>query len=311
MSETTHQSPEAATKKGNKYYGPFFWISVVSFIVPVIVAAKAFEQLVPATNVPTPTPDAKSGVDHEIWDYLMHTYVANGQVDYKGIGRDGLFEEYLSQLASAKLDDLNDDEKLALLINAYNAFVIDGVVSHHITDSVIDYKIEGVGFFDLKEHILANKTYSCNNIEHDWIRKEFNEPRIHVALVCAARSCPSIRGEAFVPERLEAQLADQADLFVTSPKHVRYDAKENTLHLSAILKWYGDDWNKSYPEGGYLAWLLEINENEKLEEGLRKALNDEAKISFNTYDWTLNTQASVSSSGGSKAEFGSGSIPNE
>ena len=160
---------------GTKYYGGFFWVAAVSFIVPLFVGWQAFQNLQP-THKPTPTPD-KSGVDHNVWDYLLKSYVADGLVDYDGMKKDYLFYEYLRELGTCDPQLLDtEDERLALACNAYNAFVVNGVISHKIYDSV-----DGRGFFDLKEHVFAGQTISLNDLEQEMIRPTFKEPRIHVA----------------------------------------------------------------------------------------------------------------------------------
>lgn len=292
------------------YYGAFFWLATVSFIVPVFVAVRAFQE-VPVTSKPESDPDA-SGVDHNLWDYLLKTYVAHGLVDYDGMSRDYLFRTYLRQLAECNVSKLpTTGDRLALLINAYNAFVINGVITHDISDSVIDYKHEGTEFFDLHEHIFAGRTMSLNHMEHDIIRKAFAEPRIHVALVCAAKSCPAIRSEAFVGARLSSQLADQARLFANAQKYVTFDAASNQLMLNPILKWYGEDWKN---DGGYLAWLEERVTDPALKQAITATRAGTSSLGWMEYDWALNAQstshASTSAASG-HAEFGSGSVPNE
>ncbi|MEM7312648.1 MAG: hypothetical protein AAF497_05800, partial [Planctomycetota bacterium] len=81
-------------KNESTYYGGFFWIALTSFIVPLFVAYAAFSKLTPTTK-PTPNPDA-SGVDNNLWDYLLKTYVENGLIDYDGLSKDYLFTTYLS-----------------------------------------------------------------------------------------------------------------------------------------------------------------------------------------------------------------------
>lgn len=298
------------TDKQKSYYGPFFWVAAVSFIVPLFVALRAFDGPGPATK-PEPAPDA-SGVDHGLWDYLLKAYVEKGLVDYDAMGRDYLFRTYLKQLGGAEPDKLeSDDARLALLCNAYNAFVINGVITHKIRDSVNDYIQDDTGFFDIKEHIFANQTLSLNDIEHTLIREKFDEPRIHVALVCAAVSCPSLRPEAFEGARLDAQLADQSRQFANNPNHVAFDAGEKVVRLSRILSWYGEDWDN---HGGYLNWLAERVEAPAVVEALKKADAGEVDVAFNEYDWVLNTQNELKPGGSadpSSGAFGSGSIPNE
>ena len=195
--------------QGEKYYGGFFWLAAISFIVPFFVGINAFKAASPTTK-PKPSPDV-SGVDNALWDYLLKTYVADGLIDYDGMKRDHLFREYVRELGSAKPELLStDSERLALMCNAYNAFVVNGVITHKIRKSVMDYNKNDVGFFDVKEHIFAGDTLSLNELEHQMIRPTFKEPRIHVALVCAAQSCPAIRAEAYVGARLDQQLDDQS-----------------------------------------------------------------------------------------------------
>jgi hypothetical protein len=298
------------SKKEPSYYGAFFWVAAISFVVPLFVAARGFYE-VPVASKPTPRPDA-SGVDHALWDYLLKTYTDHGQVDYDGLSRDYLFPTYLRQLAAADPTRLSTAaDNLALLCNAYNAMVIDGVITHKIDDSVMNYQLEGQEFFDIPEHIFAGRTVSLNHLEHEEIRKRFREPRIHVALVCAARSCPPLRAEAYVGRRLASQLEDQSRLFANRQQFVHLDVDSDSLQLSLLLQWYGDDWQDL---GGYLPWLAGLVNDKSLKDALQRATRDEIKISWFDYDWTLNAQENSATgaavhkkSGG----FGSGSVPNE
>ena len=310
---------------GKQYYGGFFWVALVSFTVPFFVGWKAFQNIQP-TQKPTPQVDA-SGVDHAVWDYLLKTYVSNGLVDYEGMKKDYLFKEYLREIGSCKPDQLaTSEEKLALHCNAYNALVINGVISHKIYDSVNSFQIDGTGFFDLKEHIFAGQTVSLNDVEHKMVRPVFREPRIHVALVCAARSCPAIRPEAYVGSRVLEQLEDQSRLFANNRKYVDYDQSKNVLKLNPILKWYGQDWDERFPAGGKLEWLFglidtDIKNNEKLlnaQMNLRQKIQDASdkkiEVIYLKYDWTVNSLAEPGkgpTKSKSTAKSGSGGGPDE
>lgn len=336
--------------QSQSYYGGFFWLAATSFLVPLFVAYAAFDKVRPSSK-PTPSPDV-SGVDQNLWDYLLRTYVENGLVDYEGLSKDYLFTEYLKQLAGCKPQELDTDEaKLALHCNAYNALVINGVINHKIhrnernvlnytpkdvADRVreLDLKIEALKrrpesdpaeiaalmkkadklradsqFFRLKEHVFANETISLDQLEQEMIRPVFNEPRIHVALVCAAKSCPAIRGEAYVAERIEQQLQDQAKQFANNPTYVDFDAASGKINLSPILSWYSVDWKD---EGGYLSWLQGLVTDATLRTKLSEAESGAVEVKFNTYDWALNSQAggSIGAAAGGGG-FGSGSVPNE
>jgi Protein of unknown function, DUF547 len=293
------------------YYGPFFWVAIVSFIVPLAVAAKAIST-VPLTTRPAPHPDA-SGVDHALWDYLLKTHVESGLVDYDGLARDHLFRVYLRQLSEAEPENLTTSaDELALLCNAYNAYVMNGVITHKIRDTVMTYRHTGKEFFDVEEHIFCGQTRSLNQIEHELIRKRYKEPRIHVALVCAAKSCPSIRAEAFIGKRLSVQLEDQSVQFANNLKYVEFDAADSTLRLSPLLDWYGADWEHL---GGYLPWLAERVKDPTLKEAVERAASKELQVAFFDYDWTLNSQTPSNTTAvgapKKKLEFGSGSVPNQ
>ena len=298
--------------KKTDYFGGFFWIALISFTVPFFVGWKAFDKL-QHTEKPKPQLDA-SGVDHKVWDYLLKTYVSEGLVDYDGMKKDYLFLEYVREVGQCNPDALETkDEKLALACNAYNALVIQGVINHNIRDSVMNYELDGKKFFDVQEHLFAGKTVSLNDIEHKMIRPVFKEPRVHVALVCGARSCPAIRPQAYVGDQLQDQLEDQSSLFANNTKYVMFDPKAEELKLSSILKWYGDDFNERYPLGGYLEWIRELVKDETLKEAVQADIDGTIKKTFLKYDWSLNSQADPGKSGGGAAKsgggFGSGSSP--
>ena len=146
------------------------------------------------------------------------------------------------------------------------------------------------------------------------IRPTFKEPRIHVALVCAARSCPAIRAEAYTGDRVIEQLQDQSKQFANNETYVRFDEGKNELEVSPILNWYGDDWNERYPDGGWQRWLTQLVDSAELKTNIEKAIRGEGVgISFATYDWALNSQSKPGESvgGGNAGGFGSGSIPEE
>ncbi len=294
--------------KKKQYSGPLLWLALASFLMPVAVAVWAFRGLPQPYTYPEIKLDA-SGVDQQLWDHLLRTYVADGLIDYDGLKRNYLFKTYLAQLASAQPDKLPDNQhRLAFLCNAYNAFVINGVLIHKIDSGVLDYKnAQGQGFFDVSEHILAGETIDLNTMEHKKIRPVFQEPRIHMALVCAAKSCPTIRPEAFVGDRLESQLEDQACAFANNQAYVSYNATEKKVALSPILKWYGEDFGGT---NGVLDFLLSRVKSPKTTAGLQAAREGQQEIVYNKYDWSLNTQG-IAAASKANTSFGSGSIPNE
>ncbi len=291
-----------------EYSGPLLWLALASFLMPVAVAVWAFRSLPQPYTYAEIEPDV-SGVDQQLWDHLLRTYVADGLIDYDGLKRNYHFKTYLSQLASAQPEKLPDHaHRLAYLCNAYNAFVIHGVLIHKIDSSVMDYKnARGEDFFAVSEYLLAGETISLNHLEHEVIRANYKEPRVHMALVCAAKSCPTIRPEAFVGKRLDKQLEDQARIFANKQEYVHFDPEKQQLQLSPLLKWYGEDFGG---QSGVLDFLLSRVESAGTASGLNAARESRAKVVYNKYDWSLNTQGKTNAI---KADtsFGSGSIPNE
>ena len=121
-----------------------------------------------------------------------------------------------------------------------------------------------------------------DGIEHGIIRKDFNEPRIHFAVVCASIGCPQLRGEAFVSAKLEKQLEEQAVSFLSDSSRNRYNSIENKLELSKIFDWYGDDFKKKF--GSVQAFISpRISKDVSVQKKIM-----EATTSFLEYNWNLN-----------------------
>ncbi len=145
---------------------------------------------------------------------------------------------------------------------------------------------------------------TLEEIEHETLRKKFNEPRIHMAINCASISCPDLRNEAYTPEKLEEQLADASTNFVNNPdKGVYVNEQSGKVKLSKIFKWFGDDFinnygskklfnNYSLKENAVLNFTSEYIESEEVKEYL---MNNKLKIGYLGYDWHLNEQTDTMS----------------
>lgn len=225
---------------------------------------------------------------HNHWTDVLHRFVADGRVDYAGLKADraGL-DKYLSEVAVVSLREFqswNTNQQLAFLINLYNAETLQLIIDHYPVDSIKDIGGFLTKPWDLECVNLFGKTVTLNAIEHGMIRKNYKEPRIHFALVCAARGCPPLRSEAYVAERLDEQLDDQTQTFLSTPTKNRIDPDSNTLYLSPIFKWYGDDFQKYARGVQYFVSHYYPKANER-------ALRDGAyEIRYTDYDWSLNDQ---------------------
>jgi len=222
--------------------------------------------------------------DHDVFDGLLHRHVDEaGFVDYAGLAKEsGKLDAYIGTLAEAKMDDLGRDERLALLINAYNAFTLRLILDHLPIASIKD--IPGGERWDAVRFNLAGTTYSLNQLEHEQIRPNFKEPRVHFALVCAAVGCPPLRNEAYAADRLEEQLQAQALYVHSHPRWFTYTPGSDIVHLTALYDWYGGDFKQV--AGSVLKHAA------KYAPALAKdlAAGHEPRVEFLDYDWALNSQ---------------------
>lgn len=225
-------------------------------------------------------PDAP--FSHALLDQVYKEHVAYGKVHYTNLkANPEKLEDYLDVLALANLDEMSFAEQLAFWINAYNALVIKGVIDHYPTKSVRSVKLFG-GFFSRLKFNVAGEMYTLNQIEHDIIRTEFVDARVHFALVCASKSCPPLAGTVFLAETIEDQLDDVTLKFVTDPEKVRIDRDEKIIYLSKIFKWYETDFTEGYD--GVADFLADYLSPENAEFVLR----DEVSFQYLDYDWSLN-----------------------
>lgn len=230
----------------------------------------------------TPTSNA-APVDHSAWDKLLKKHVNDkGFVNYTAFKKDyDELKKYLNMLSeSAPNDKWSKDEQLAYWINAYNAFTIQLILDNYpgitsIKDIGSKIKIPFVNTpWDVKFITIGGKKMDLNNIEHGIIRKKFDEPRIHFALVCAAKSCPPLRNEAFVADRLDKQLDEQGRDFINDK--TKNNVSKDKADLSKILSWYGGDFTKKMPIADWINKYSTVK------------LDKNASITHMEYDWALN-----------------------
>jgi uncharacterized membrane protein YdjX (TVP38/TMEM64 family) len=222
--------------------------------------------------------------DHGPYDELLRKHVAEGGwVDYAGLKKDAeTLDKYIKSIGAAPFDRLGRDDKLALLINAYNAFTLRLILDHYPVKSIKDIPADK-RWKDRRWQVGA-QTWSLDEIEHEQIRPKFREPRVHFALVCAAIGCPPLRVEAYTGARLEEQLADQARYVHAHKRWFRFDEQRGVVHLTPLYDWFGDDFKQ------VASSVLEFAAT--YSAPLKKALvaGREIHVEWLDYDWTLNNQ---------------------
>lgn len=224
---------------------------------------------------------AQEHLKHESWTKLLKKYVSDeGNVNYAGIKKEeAKLDAYLKVLSeNHPSDDWKKDDRLAFWINAYNAFTVKLIVKNYPVKSIKDlggsiYKVNTS--WDIKFIEIGEETYDLNNIEHDIIRKDFEEPRIHFAVNCASVSCPRLRNEAYVGSKLDKQLDDQSKTFINDKS--KNDIQAKTAKLSKIFRWFKGDFEK-----GKQTVEEFINKYSKVK------ITKKTEIDFNDYLWDLN-----------------------
>jgi hypothetical protein len=255
---------------------------------------------------------AAQGFDHEhkTLDALLkrHVVLIDGgkasRVRYDGFAEDRVaLRSYLASLSGASAQQFaswTKAERMAFLINAYNAFMIEKILSRYPDiSSVWDFgKIFGNPFKD-EFFMLFGKPYSLNRIEHDTLRKPgaYDEPRLHFAVNCASIGCPMLREEAYVAARLDAQLEAQTRRFLSDRSRNRFDPVSGRLEVSQIFDWYEVDWTSGYR--GLDGAAVPLRSREQFFAGYADVLTDSAQdrnlirarkapLVILDYDWGLN-----------------------
>lgn len=215
--------------------------------------------------------------DHAAFDALLRAHVKNGTVDYPGFQDSAAFRKYVEDLVKpAKL--AGREETLAYYINAYNALAIQGILDGLSPSSLLGR----ARYFKLKEWPLNGQSITLYDLEHKVIRP-LGEPRIHFAIICASKSCPFLRPEAYTPARLDAQLEDQARQFVNDSFRNRFEPGTRTAHLSEIFKWFDEDFRG--PAGSPQKYIARYAADPAAAKLLAA---DGFKVEWIDYDWSLN-----------------------
>lgn len=205
-------------------------------------------------------------------DSFFNTYVKEGRVAYSEIKNDpSALNELVDMARGISVDKGNVKEYQAFWINGYNLLVIKGIVENYPLKSPLDVG----GFFDESKHEIGGTSITLNDIENKLLRKNFpKEARFHFVLVCGGLGCPPIINSAYMPSTLDAQLEKQTKLALNDPNFIKVD--KNKVKISQIFEWYKGD----FEHDGNVVDFINSYKSEKLPE--------KAKVSYYSYDWTLN-----------------------
>jgi hypothetical protein len=203
--------------------------------------------------------------------FLTKNVSSDGAVNYKAIKANKVeFDKLVNEISNIKLDNnASKNDQLAYWINIYNIFTIKLLADNFPLKSI--QNLDGGKPWDVKRITINGTIYSLNQIENDIIRAKFKDPRIHFAVNCGARSCPSLLNAAYIGSSLENQLNQVTKKFVNNPKYQMLTGTK--IKISKIFDWYSTDF------GNVLNFISKFSTSK---------VNKDAIISFNDYDWSLN-----------------------
>jgi len=246
------------------------------------------------------TVEAAFDHSHAQWEALTKKHVVwlprghASQVDYGGFKADRKelksYLDGLSAVTPSEYDGWKKPEKLAFLINAYNAYTVELILTEY--PNIRSIKELGsliTSPWKKRFFSLLGKPRSLDDVEHGMIRAPgaFDEPRIHMAANCASIGCPALRSEAFVAARLDAQLEDSVVRFLSDRSRNRFKPQNGRLEVSKIFDWYGKDF--AAKSGSVEAWLAQYADKFADEPRDQQTIRDKkAKLEFLDYDWALN-----------------------
>jgi len=279
------------------------------FLLLALLALSACNEQPTVSAVDSIPTNLKATAEDAYRALLSERVNATGLVDYRGLraNRQDL-DRYVLSIAGLDpnaYEAWDDAKKIAFWINAYNALTLKAIVDNYPIKkggliSSLRFPESSIrqipGVWDEIRHPIMGEPMTLDQIEHEVLRKQFDEPRIHMVLVCAAMGCPPLRNEPYTGDRLDAQLTDQARRLFSDSRKFRIDRKSETVYLSSIFKWFGADFARKYS----------TDEFQQASAGLRPVLNFAARhvtpadaeylktqrytVAYLDYDWSLNEE---------------------
>ncbi len=224
-------------------------------------------------------------IDHSRWNALLQQFVVEGDdgvnyVRYEQLLAEGSEEltAYLTEMQAIAIEEYSRDEQFAFWANLYNAATLDVIIKNYPVDSIRDIGLLGLGPWDDDVVTVSGRTLTLNNIEHDIMRPDWQDVRVHYAVNCASIGCPNLGREAFTGSRLEEQLEAAAAAYINHPRG--FGGEPGRVIASNIYDWYEVDWGSEQDV---------LDHAREYAVGPTAALLEGATgIESYDYDWSLN-----------------------
>jgi Protein of unknown function, DUF547 len=241
------------------------------------------------------------GFDHSYaaWDSLVKKHVKwlpdnkQSRVDYAGFSKDRAelkkVLDALSAVPKADFDGWPKEQRMAFLINAYNAFTVEVILTKYPDiKSIKELGSFNRGPWKNEFFTLLGEKHHLDWIEHDQLRPKYADPRVHAAVNCASIGCPALRNEAFTAPKLDAQLEDGMMRFLGD--RTRNRVADGKLQVNSIFKWFKEDFEKglkgfSAVEDVFAKYATQLSDKPDEQAAIKaKSL----PVSHLDYDWSLN-----------------------
>ena len=239
----------------------------------------------------------KNGFSYIEYDRLTCAYVDDkGRVDYPGLKKElPALKSFIDQMAAASPENKpewfpTDDDRKRYYLTAYNALVLFFAASAYPDRHALWARL---GFFRNKDIVLGGRSLTLNELEHNIIRKQFLDPRIHFYINCGAKGCPALQRGAIGQNATEAELEQAARRFINDPMNVRFDANTHTLYLSKIFDWFSQDFisylrARRGVEHPYISQYISLYLDGSSATALGKTPPGQIKVKYLDYDKDLN-----------------------
>jgi len=206
------------------------------------------------------------------WDDVLSRHVtAAGEVNYAALKADTGFAATVKAIGAMIPEGYwTREQQMAFWINAYNIYTIKLICDHYPVKSINDIDLPWDGL----NVLLKDKKYSLNQLENTIIRKKYNDPRIHFAINCGAKSCPPLYNKAFRAENLNKTLASLTKAFINNSKYNKITA--NSIQISKIFEWFKDDFANNRTLVSFLNQYSSVQ------------IDASATVAYGEYDWSLN-----------------------
>ncbi|MCW5634240.1 MAG: DUF547 domain-containing protein [Rubrivivax sp.] len=272
-------------------------------LLPMPLAGVAMIAAAAAGFGPAPARAQAFDHSHAAWAALLrkHVVVLRGgqasQVRYAAFAGDRAalkaYLDTLSAVPAATFAGWSKGERMAFLINAYNAFTVELILTKYPDlESIKDLGSLFQSPWKPKWVPLLGTKVSLDDIEHEMLRKRgaYDDPRVHFAVNCASIGCPALREEAFVAARLDAQLDEQALRFMSDRSRNRYNAQRSRVEVNKIFDWFGEDFRSGLRGIASLAVFVARYADQLADAPAEreKIRAQQADIAFLDYDWKLN-----------------------